>query len=1286
MKKIIFFLSFFILFSSLQIPITEAGGANFALSNDSPEVRTTGYSWSRAGDNAKFTVDSNSYTAIALKPTGDDYDLSVYSDFNPTDNMPYNQKGTSTIFGKAMDYFIINGYRTSGNPVYYAKIYPFTDSWGANYYIESDYQKELKVGNLTNGNFRGTTPPELIDCYSVYLYSGGKYTFSMPSSTNINYRFKIYTEDGNTYEYIGEGNATNQYTFYPATSNWYGVLLTNNEKSDEMLVTGSYKILVASDYELAIESSTKLVSPGMNATYKVKVISKGIISEIKMTLDFVEKYGSDTIVEKPDGADINLLPESVIPSGVSENASILNINTNEKIKPGIYYIRIWANDTSDYGVSRKAWLTLIVSDKPDFYISITPDAYSLMQGSFAEFNIKIETINNFNENITLKAKPEPKEDTLEFEFKPNPVNFDCCYTSSLKIKTSYSTKLGSYIIELNGSSGEIIRYQNISLTIAPPMNISIISPLEGEFIGEIYTFKARVTGGKIFEVRFLFSGVLAPLGTVNAIYSFANDLWELNVNTNPYDDGRGALTIHAIDSSDTTATCGPRNFTVQNMAPQPEIVKPKYGEYLNGKYVEVEVMTGIDIVYVAYMIDDRSWVYMTGGPQKWHSTFDSTILSDGEHKLSIQAKNKRGLIGISTTTITVDNIEPKCTLIAPVKEQYISGTFVFKVQATDLVGVKEVNISVFGKTSLMVFNTQTSLYEYTVGTLGIGDGIYNVTAKAIDFANHSFTSEEIEFMLDNNAPTLSIGFPKPGEYVNDICKIVANSVDPFLDKLQYKIDMTTWIDMNISEHSYEAYWNTSNVSDGSHSLKVRALDKSGKISEEIIEIIVDNTYPTIGIASPVQDEYIDGYYTFKVNAKDTVGISNVTISVFDKELTATYSSLTGYYEQNINTKIYNDGKYTMYAKVYDLSGKANIFGPVNFCINNNPPILNIKKPKENEYISDVYEIEVEVHDKFLWGVEYKIDSGEWKEMNKSENWIGILDTADYADGTHTLTVRAIDYGYKITSVSIKSIIDNNPPICIIAFPSPNQFVEGVVTFKATAVDTVGISYVGFKILGTNLRATYNSQSGYYEYTIDTNIWYEDNVRNLSATAYDLSGKSKESKLVIFKVDNHAPTIKISSPKNMDFVSSYVEFNVSITDAFPGPVEYNVDGTGWLSIFFPWDTTKVADGLHTIVIRAKDLASHATSETMFLTVDNNEPAGWIALPISAQIIGGAIVVKIGAYDAVGIDKVMIYLFEKEFTIPYNAETGYYEATFDTTIYDDGNYNISAEIFDFSKKNI
>ena len=1281
---------------------TRPGGT---LKNDQPaRTYTTGWWWTDTPDDLQFKVPTktNEYTAIAIqnRAAGEDFDLFAYNDYSMSQEIASSTKGSDVI-----DFVVIDGHTYTGN-YKYAKVYKFTGSnWNSGIRIESDYHTvssdlygndpdadgDLEIGKARyslfeyhgtstySGTLRGEYP--IVNMYDVYLESGGEYDFdiySVYSSQRLStYLFKGSgnSDDALAYDKASVNGESLSFSYDPEVTGYYGLcVIDENLGYDGSFPYDNQTILISSDFEMSADPVSHLIAPGMNASYEIDIDSLGITGDID--LHYRWNSGSSNI-STPSGASGGLNVNKVTPGGVGTKKVYLNVSTTSSMSAGTYYLDIYGNDTGLNGNSHDVRVKLVISTSPDFFLTTTPELRVISPSTTTTYQVEMDTINNFNSDVTLYASSDPSSSTLNFSFSPSQINASSS-VSNLTVTTTTSTPVDIYNLTIWGTGGTLTRYGNSTLRIKEPITIDLVSPGPSDLVSGVYTFQAKAgdpTGTK--SVKISFGGQMSGLGSVNMYYNSANSFWERTVNTYSYIDGSCSLNVTAEDYGSGVTTLGPINFTLSNSAPNPIINTPLDRSYVTGTSMPISVNTTSHVITCRFKVDQNAWTPLTRSGNTWTGTWDTTQITDGQHTLTIDAKDTAGLTGETSVTIFVDNSDPTCDINSPIDGQFIDGSYTFRVVSTDTVGVHHVDLTVFGQTTTLPYNPITSSYEYTISTTTKTDGTYTAYATSYDNVNLSENSDTITFYIDNNDPTLSINSPETSEIIGGTYNVSVTSSDLFLQKIEYRVDSGGWQNLSGSDPDWWIHLNTTELQDGTHTLSVRSQDMASHLTEQAVQFIVDNTRPTCNLVSPFEGRFIEGVFTFQVSSTDSVGIDRVVLDMFSDSVQTTLNKQTGYYEYQFNTLTVTDGTYNVTATSYDLSGKNRSSSTVSFRVDNLAPELAVVGLQTGDYVSGIISFSVNVSDAFLKDVMYSIDGGEW--VNTTQAW----NTSQILDGSHQVILRARDMAGHTTTQTLNLIVDNNVPVCSVNSPVADEYIEGSYTFRLSASDSVGIDKVYLHLFGSNFTATFSGSSGYYEFTTDTSIRTDGNY-SCRAITYDLSGKMTESSWVSFKIDNDAPQMVVNEIQTGDYVSGNISFNVSATDRFLQDVGYSVDGGAWVSISTTWITGDLLDGSHTVIFRARDQGGHATTQSMNLIVDNNAPVCSVNSPVEDEYIETAYTFRLSATDSVGIDRVYLNLFGANFTATYSGASGYYEFTTDTSLRSDGNYSCTAITYDLSGK--
>jgi len=249
-----------------------------------------------------------------------------------------------------------------------------------------------------------------------------------------------------------------------------------------------------------------------------------------------------------------------------------------------------------------------------------------------------------------------------------------------------------------------------------------------------------------------------------------------------------------------------------------------------------------------------------------------------------------------------------------------------------------------------------------------------------------------------------------------------------------------------------------------------------------------------------------------------------------------------------------------------------------------------------------------------------------------------------------------------------------------ASPTENEFVDNTYTFRVAASDEVGVTRVIMKIGQMTKIMSYNTQTGYYEYMLDTRT-LSDGTYTINATATDVAGRVVTTKNLQFRIDNNAPDLTVESPVKDQLISGVFVVRARTLDQFPGVVRYAIDGTTWFDVTTPWNSTSVRDGPHTISIKTEDQAGHSTVFNVNIVVDNTAPVISQATITPGQVLAGIQTLRFYAYDSIGIRQVMLAIDGGAPFEIFKGEGGlYYEYLLDTKILPDGDHSITLSAID------
>ncbi|NWG09588.1 MAG: Ig-like domain-containing protein, partial [Nitrososphaerales archaeon] len=139
----------------------------------------------------------------------------------------------------------------------------------------------------------------------------------------------------------------------------------------------------------------------------------------------------------------------------------------------------------------------------------------------------------------------------------------------------------------------------------------------------------------------------------------------------------------------------------------------------------------------------------------------------------------------------------------------------------------------------------TTPFSFYWDTISESNGDYTLTAKAYDASNNMGESNTVtvnvsnEISGDGTLPIVKITRPRDGSKVSGSVKIYASASDESgISKVEFYVDGSL-IGTDYS-YPYNYYWNTKSVSNGWHTITVRAYDNFGTYADVSVTVNVYN--------------------------------------------------------------------------------------------------------------------------------------------------------------------------------------------------------------------------------------------------------------------------------------------------------------------------------------------------------------------------------------------------------------------------------------------------------------
>ncbi len=295
---------------------------------------------------------------------------------------------------------------------------------------------------------------------------------------------------------------------------------------------------------------------------------------------------------------------------------------------------------------------------------------------------------------------------------------------------------------------------------------------------------------------------------------------------------------------------------------------------------------------------------------------------------------------------TTDTTKPTVTLTAPSSYTAIKGVpILVSADATDNVGVVGVQFKLDGAN----LNTEdtTSAYSTIWDTTNASEGPHTLTAVARDAAGNTQTSSSVTVTIsvpdvgDTTKPTVNVTSPEYNSEANSTISLSAEASDDVgVAGVQFKVDGVSIL----SEDNVEPYsisWNTSSVSNGSHSVTAVARDLTGNLQESgVVVVRVQNDVvtivpPTVSLTSPTSGSTVSNTVIVSANAEDDKGVVGVQfkldgVNLLPEDTTAPYSI-------SWNTLAASNGSHKVTATARDVEGNQTTSDSRSVTVSNSSP-------------------------------------------------------------------------------------------------------------------------------------------------------------------------------------------------------------------------------------------------------------------------------------------------------------------------------------------------------------
>jgi subtilisin family serine protease len=246
---------------------------------------------------------------------------------------------------------------------------------------------------------------------------------------------------------IAGGSGSAQLTVSTATSiaaGTYPLTITATSGATVHSAAAALVVTAPPDFSLSATPTSRNVVAGSGATYTVGMASlNGFAGDVALSLTGL-----------PSGVGTaSFSPQVIAGAGSSQ----LTVTTLPTAPGGTYPLTITG---AAGGVTHTVSVTLAVSAR-DFALSVSPSSVTISRGQSAKYTAAVSAVGGSVGNVSLTVAGMPTGTTVVFS--PNPAGSPG--SSTLTVKTTSSTRRGTYALQITGTSGSLVHKATATLTV-----------------------------------------------------------------------------------------------------------------------------------------------------------------------------------------------------------------------------------------------------------------------------------------------------------------------------------------------------------------------------------------------------------------------------------------------------------------------------------------------------------------------------------------------------------------------------------------------------------------------------------------------------------------------------------------------------------------------------------------------------------------------------------------------------------------------------------------------------
>ena len=625
-------------------------------------------------------------------------------------------------------------------------------------------------------------------------------------------------------------------------------------------------------------------------------------------------------------------------------------------------------------------------------------------------------------------------------------------------------------------------------------------------------------------------------------------------------EGPHTVTAHAVDAPGN-ASDAQVSILIDKTAPV--ITLTESGQPLSTSYnrniaIDIKVADNLTAVTSTAKLDGSD--YVSGTP----------ITTEGKHVLLVTARDNVGNPSSSQATVLVDKSLPVIAFYES-NNKVDSTSARFKTDAHIEIRVTDV-VSSATYTATLDGNPYKSLDAISA------DGWHKIVVNAVDEAGNPATAT-LDFLVDHNAPVVK--FLESGSELDPSQLATYNRTASIEIRVT---DATSKVTSTAKLNNVDYVSLTPISTEGKYTLSVHAIDEAGNVTDATLNLLIDKTPPAIS--------FFDGTTQLdpRVTQKFRRDVS-IDIHASDAVSSATFTATLDGQPYTPNTLVTAEATHHIAVHAVDTAGNT-ADATLDFIVDKTLPVIAffesgaaLDTTKTTNFGRDV-KVEIKVTDN-LPNVTYtaKVDGNDYKSLDPIT-----------ADGTHVVSVHAIDAADNTADSQVSVLVDKTPPVI--------AFYEGPTKLDTTSRQKFNhLPSITIKVTDATTSPAFTATLDGAAYTSGTPVG--EGSHTISVHATDALNNPADAKLDLL-VDQTPPVVKLKEgtndlPPSGGIYNHDLSVKADITDVSQTTTAATLDGQPYsLSVAI------ASEGTHTLSVTVTDELNWSTTVGSSFIVDKTPP--------------------------------------------------------------------------------